>query len=49
MTARGPKKLPNSNLVSKVVYSFTPLLQESRGPPVVRNDTLSVHGNYFDF
>jgi hypothetical protein len=33
---------------SKVLFAFTPLLQELRGPPVVRNDTLGVHIIYFD-
>jgi hypothetical protein len=34
---------------SKALYSFTLLLQELRGPPVVCNNTLGVHGNYFEF
>jgi hypothetical protein len=34
---------------NKALYSFTSLLQELRGPPVVCKNTLGVHGNYFDF
>ena len=35
--------------ISKIMYPFTPLLQELRGPPVAQSNTLGVHGNYFDF
>jgi len=34
---------------SKGLYPFTPLLQELRGPPVVRQSTLGVHETYFNF
>ncbi len=37
------------NQKSKELYPFVPLLQELRGPPEVRNNTLNIHGNYFDF
>jgi len=33
---------------SKVLYPLTTLSQELRGPPVVSDYTLGVHGNYFD-
>jgi len=29
-------------------HPSTTLLQEFRGPPVVRDNTLGFHGNYFD-
>ena len=29
---------------NKVLYTYTPLLQEYRGSPVVTKDTLGVHG-----
>ncbi len=34
---------------SKVLHLYTPLLQESRGSPVVPKDNLGFHGNFFDF
>jgi len=30
----------------KGLYTFTPIIQEFRGPPVVPNDTLRVNGSY---
>ncbi len=48
-TPKGSVERVREDQKSKALYSFTPLLQELRGPPIVCNNTLGVRGNYFEF